>query len=60
MKYNLQALCKLTIFIFKFIRKCRIIIDNARTIFEPIIQTRALEDLEESNGLLEGTNMMSA
>ena len=60
MKYNLQALCKLTIFIFKFISKCRIIIDNARTIFEPIIQTRALEDLEDSNGLLEGTNMMSA
>ena len=36
------------------------IIDNARIIIEPIIQTGALEDLEESNGLLEGTNMVSA
>lgn len=34
------------------------IIDDARTIIEPIIQTGALEDLEESNSLLEGTNVV--
>lgn len=36
-------------FIFKFIKKCRMIMDNARTIFKPIIQTGALKNLEGTN-----------